>query len=83
MTYGDVAEAAGLNSGRIVGRVLSGGVEPAPWHRVLRADGRCAPHIADEQLARLRAEGVPIRDGRVVLAQARLAPGSVRLPQDS
>ena len=29
-----------------------------PWHRVLRADGTCAPHIAAEQRERLRAEGV-------------------------
>jgi methylated-DNA-protein-cysteine methyltransferase related protein len=31
---------------------------------VLRADGTCAPHIATEQLARLRAEGVILRHGR-------------------
>ena len=35
-----------------------------PWHRILRADGTCAPHIATEQLARLRAEGVILDRGR-------------------
>ena len=79
MTYGDVAEAAGLNSARIVGRILSQGDEPVPWHRVVRSDGTCARHLQDEQLSRLRAEGVPIRGMRIVLAQARLDPGELRI----
>ena len=36
-----------------------------PWHRVVRADGTFAPHLAVEQAARLRVEGVLARDGRV------------------
>lgn len=79
MTYGDVAEAAGLSSARTVGRILSLGDEPVPWHRVLKSDGTCAPHLRDEQLSRLRAEGVPIRGTRVVLAEARLDPGELHL----
>jgi methylated-DNA-protein-cysteine methyltransferase-like protein len=79
MTYGDVAEAAGLNSARIVGRILSQGDEPVPWHRVVRADGTCAHHLQDEQLVLLRAEGVPIRGTRIVLAQARLDPGELHV----
>lgn len=79
MTYGDVAEAAGLNSARTVGRVLSQGAEPVPWHRVVKADGTCAPHLQDEQLSRLRAEGVPIRGTRVVLVEARLDPGELHV----
>jgi len=79
MTYGDVAEAAGLNSARIVGRILSQGDEPVPWHRVVRSDGTCARHLQDEQLSRLRAEGVPIRRMRIVLAQARLDPGELHV----
>ena len=42
-----------------------------PWHRVLGASGRPAAHLADSQLARLRAEGVPTNDGRVPLRQVR------------
>jgi methylated-DNA-protein-cysteine methyltransferase related protein len=79
MTYGDVAEAAGLNSARIVGRILSLGDEPVPWHRVVRADGTCAPHLQDEQLCRLRAEGVLLRGIRVVMAAARLDPGELQV----
>jgi methylated-DNA-protein-cysteine methyltransferase-like protein len=40
-----------------------------PWHRVLRSDGRIAfpPDSAQfsEQVQRLRAEGVVVKDGRV------------------
>ena len=36
-----------------------------PWHRVVRANGTFAPHIAAEQAARLRVEGVLATDGRV------------------
>jgi alkylated DNA nucleotide flippase Atl1 len=65
MTYGEVAEEAGLRSARQVGRILAEDGGDLPWHRVLRAGGRCAPHIEREQLARLRAEGVRVVDGRV------------------
>ena len=58
MSYGEVAAKAGLRSARLVGRILAVDGHDLPWHRVLRADGTCAPHIATEQRARLRAEGV-------------------------
>jgi methylated-DNA-protein-cysteine methyltransferase related protein len=64
-TYGEVAAAAGMpGRARLVGRILAEDGHDLPWHRVLRADGTCAPHIAAEQLARLRAEGVILRHGR-------------------
>jgi alkylated DNA nucleotide flippase Atl1 len=65
LSYGEVAARAGLRSARQVGRILALDGDDLPWHRVLRADGRCAPHLAREQLARLRAEGVAVVDGRV------------------
>ena len=58
MSYGEVAARAGLRSARLVGRILAVDGHDLPWHRVLRADGTCAPHIATEQRERLRAEGV-------------------------
>jgi alkylated DNA nucleotide flippase Atl1 len=65
-TYGAVAAAAGLpGRARLVGRVLAEDGHDLPWHRVLRADGTCAPHVAREQSARLRAEGVLLVDGRL------------------
>lgn len=64
-SYGEVAERAGLRSARLVGRILAEDGHDLPWHRVLRADGTCAPHLAVEQAARLRAEGVLLVDGRL------------------
>ncbi|MCE3553973.1 MGMT family protein [Pseudonocardia sp. RS11V-5] len=65
-TYGRVAADAGIpGRARLVGRILAEDGHDLPWHRVLRADGTCAPHIAREQSARLRAEGVLLVDGRL------------------
>ena len=72
-TYGDIACAAGLSSPRIVAWIMRTDSHDLPWHRVITASGRPAPHLADEQLARLRAESVIARDGRVPLAQIRHA----------
>lgn len=65
LSYGEVAARAGIRSARLVGRILSEDGHDLPWHRVLRADGTSAPQIAREQAARLRAEGVPMVDGRL------------------
>lgn len=80
-SYGQIAERAGLpGRARLVARVLSRA--PAslrlPWHRVLRSDGRIAfppgSRGHDEQLRRLRAEGVAVRNGRVAATQFAPAP---------
>ena len=70
-SYGAIARRAGFpRHARMVARLLStGGFDDLPWHRILRSDGRIAfpPGSAefDEQCARLRAEGVAVREGRV------------------
>ena len=64
LSYGDVAARAGLRSARLVGRNLAQSYG-LPWHRVVRADGSPAPHLAARQTALLRAEGVRIVNGRV------------------
>ena len=66
-TYGDIADAAGLSSARIVGWIMRTDSSDLPWHRVIGASGRPAPHLATRQLERLRAEGVLAVDGRVPL----------------
>jgi methylated-DNA-protein-cysteine methyltransferase related protein len=71
MSYGDVAEMVGAGSGRAVGTVMSRHGAEVPWHRVLRSDGSCATHKADDQLAMLRAEDVPVLRGRVDMSRAR------------
>ncbi|OMB82229.1 MGMT family protein [Mycolicibacterium conceptionense] len=70
-TYGDIADAAGLSSPRIVGWIMRTDSSDLPWHRVITASGRPAPHLAGRQLERLRAEGVLAVDGRVRLAEYR------------
>jgi len=69
-SYGQVAAQAGLARGaRQVGRALAQCPPGLPWHRVVNAAGRISlpPGSAGfrEQVARLRAEGVDVRDGRV------------------
>lgn len=72
VAYGQLAEMAGLGrAARWVGRTLSQLPDGSslPWHRVLGAGGRLSLPAGsvsgDEQRARLRAEGVTIRNNRV------------------
>lgn len=71
LSYSEVAALAGLRSARQVGRLLAEDGQDLPWHRVHRADGSFAPHLVDEQIARLRAEGVTVVNGRVRRAARR------------
>lgn len=64
-TYGDIAAIAGAPSPRLVGRILAEDGADLPWHRILRANGTPAPHLAHRQLELLRAEGV-LADGQRV-----------------
>lgn len=72
ISYGELAALAGLGrAARFVGKTLSQLPDGStlPWHRVLGAGGRIslAPGTVsgEEQRARLRAEGVTIRNNRV------------------
>ena len=67
VSYGDVADDAGFpGRSRAVGSLLAGTDLDLPWWRVVRADGRLATDPAAGQAALLRAEGVTLRNGRVV-----------------
>ncbi len=66
-TYGDLAPGAPRHAGRVLARLEEAGV---PWWRVVRSDGSCP--MGAEQRARLLAESVPIRRGRVVMSEARI-----------
>ncbi len=65
-SYGEVAALAGIRSARLVGRYLADTPDAVPWHRVVHADRTFASHIAARQARLLRAEGVRVRNGRVV-----------------
>ena len=72
-TYGDIADAAGLSSPRIVGWIMRTDSSDLPWHRVITASGHPAAHLATRQLERLRAEGVLAVGDRVPLRAYRHA----------
>jgi methylated-DNA-protein-cysteine methyltransferase-like protein len=66
LTYGEVAAEAGFpGAARAVGALLARSPEGLPWWRVVTASGRLVPGAEREHAARLRSEGVPVRDGRV------------------
>ena len=75
--YGEIARRAGLpKRARLVAKILASNDDPGlPWHRIVRADGRIAfpPRSAGhrEQSARLKAEGVAVKSGRVALPPRR------------
>lgn len=70
-TYGDIAAATKLSSPRIVGWIMRTDSSDLPWHRVITASGRPAPHLRTRQLELLRAEGVFAVDGKVALREVR------------
>lgn len=69
-TYGEVATESGFpGAARAVGNLLRS-TTGMPWWRVISANGRLVPGSEAEHARRLRAEGVPIRNGRVVMRSA-------------
>jgi alkylated DNA nucleotide flippase Atl1 len=66
-TYGAIGRLIGIGPRRVARALSSGGGGAVPWYRVVRADGSAAEPVRVEQLARLAAEGVPMRSGRVDL----------------
>jgi alkylated DNA nucleotide flippase Atl1 len=66
-TYGAIGRLIGIGPRRVA-RALSSGGGSVPWYRVVRADGSVAEPVRVEQMARLAAEGVPMRNGRVDLS---------------
>ncbi|MGB9376007.1 MAG: MGMT family protein [Mycobacteriales bacterium] len=76
LSYGDIAELvveAGSRRAapRAVGAVMARFGGEVPWHRVVYSDGRL-PAGHEARAARLlRAEGVPVRGGRVDLPRTR------------
>ncbi|HJP65493.1 MAG TPA: MGMT family protein [Actinomycetota bacterium] len=64
-TYGEVAAEAGFpGAARAVGGVMAR-AEGLPWWRVVAANGRLVPGHEAEHARRLRAEGIPVSEGRV------------------
>ncbi len=85
ITYGQVAEAAGIpGAARLAVRALYGGAD-LPWHRVVAASGRIALTGEDgrEQRLRLSMEGVAFRGSRVRMDLHNWTPRTRRAHRDS
>ncbi len=71
VTYGQVARALGMPRGaRTIGWAMRACPPNVPWHRVVNARGEISLRPTTgfhEQSARLRAEGVHLRAGRIDL----------------
>jgi len=67
VSYGDVADRAGRpDAPRAAGALLSKAIATLPWWRVVYANGKLAPCDPKTQQARLEAEGVVVKNGRVI-----------------
>jgi len=67
VSYGDIAHDAGRpGAARAAGSFMAHAGGDLPWWRVVYGDGRLPPVNEAEQTARLRAEGVVVRNGRVI-----------------
>jgi len=78
MSYGAIAEAladvSGRQSSRQVGTIMARYGSGVPWHRVVASNGRLVPGHEAKATARLEAEGVPLRNGRVIMEIAAWYP---------
>ncbi len=71
VSYGDIAHDAGRpGAARAAGSFMAHSGGGLPWWRVVYGDGRLPPVNEAEQSARLRAEGVLVRKGRVIESPA-------------
>ena len=69
ITYGEVAAEVGKpGAARAVGSTLRRHGGSVPWWRVVAANGRLVPGGEQRHQKKLKAEGVPVRNGRVVMS---------------
>lgn len=67
ITYGEAAAEAGYpGAARAVGTFLRN-KSGYPWWRVIAANGRLVPGLEHDHARRLRAEGVVVDNGRVLM----------------
>lgn len=68
VTYGEVAAEVGKpGAARAVGSTLRRHGAGVPWWRVVAANGRLVPGNERRHAEKLAAEGVAVRNGRVVM----------------
>jgi len=70
MTYGEVAAEVGKpGAARAGGTTMRRHGSDVPWWRVVAANGRLVPGSERRHTAKLKAEGVPVRNGKVVMKE--------------
>lgn len=68
MSYGEVAAEVGRpGAARAVGSTLRRHGNGVPWWRIVAANGRLVPGGEQRHREHLRAEGIAVRNGRVVM----------------
>ena len=68
MTYGEIAAEVGKpGAARAVGSTLQRYGSDVPWWRVVAANGRLVPGSEKRHTAKLRSEGVEVRNGHVIM----------------
>lgn len=73
LTYGKVAEMAGVNSPRLVGRILHENIDSVkiPCHRVVNSEGKVANNYAfgggKVQRRKLEEEGIEFANNKIDL----------------
>jgi len=68
MTYGEVAAEVGKpGAARAVGSTLRRHGSEVPWWRIVAANGRLVPGSEQRHATKLKAEQVPVRNGKVVM----------------
>lgn len=69
-TYKEIAKALNSKAYRAVGNAMHKNKNPIkiPCHRVVRADGQLGDYLggADKKAALLKAEGVEVKEGKIV-----------------
>lgn len=74
LSYGDVAELAGLSSPRLAARIMSRGLagDDVAWWRIVRADGSLPDHLQIAAREHYLAEGTPLKDTDAHLVQVNM-----------
>lgn len=74
LSYGDIAELLGSGGPRQVGAAMAGAADHVSWWRVIRADGTLRDDLQARALVQWETEDTVVRNGKVLMAQARWQP---------
>lgn len=85
LSYGDVAELAGLGSPRLAARIMSRGLagDDVAWWRIVRADGSLPDHLQIAARERYREEGTALKVTDRHLVQVDMRSARWNDPQES